>query len=183
MDQKRYRNRARQPRLVAGKVSPWFPLGALAVIVLVLGYASTRPRTTDSEQIVAALNESIKASKEGRPGGVLDKLADGFQVNDQSFSSGQIANFIKKRQPTIDVLQPLPVVTDDDAHIMSPVRVSVNFLGGDHGITVPDVDIHFRRESARAWLIFPVHTWHMTKINVPPDALSSLGPLAGLGEL
>ena len=183
MDQKRYRIRARQSRRIAGKVSPWLPVAALAVIVLVLGYASSRPRTSDSEQIVAALNDSIKASKEGRPGGVLDKLADGFQVNNQSFSSGQIADFIKKHKPSVSVLQPAPVVTDDDAHIISPVRVSVDFLGSDHGITIPDVDIQFHRESARAWLIFPVSTWHMTKINVPPDALSNLGPLVGLGDL
>src|SRR5579862_4069605 len=162
MDQKRHRNGSRQPRVIAGKVSPWFPIGALAVIVLFLGYASTRPKTSDSEQIVAALNESIKASKEGRPGGVLDKLADGFQINNQTFTSGQIADFIKKRQPTVDVLQPLPVVTDDNAQIVSNVRVTVNILGGNHAITVPDVDIHFRREDARAWLIFPIHSWHMT---------------------
>ena len=183
MDQERHRNGARPLREIAGKVSPWLPFAALAVIVLVLGYVSSRPKKSDSEQIVAALNDSIQASKEGRPGGVLDKLSDGFQVNSQSVTTGQIADFIKNRKPTVDVLQPAPVVTADDAHIISPVRVSVSFLGSDHGITVPDVDIQFHRETARAWLIFPVSTWRMTKINVPPNALSNLGAIAGLGDL
>ncbi|MHB8637528.1 MAG: hypothetical protein ACYC96_13750 [Fimbriimonadaceae bacterium] len=164
-------------------MSPWIPVVALAVVVLGVGYMSTRPKESDSEQIVAALNDSIQASKDGRPGGVLDKLADGFKLNDQTVSTGQIADFIKKRRPSIDVLQPLPVVEDDVAHIVSPVRVSVHILGDDHGITVPDVDIQFHRETARAWLIFPVRTWHMTKIDVPPNALENLGPLAGLTDL
>lgn len=182
MDKNRYRSGTRRGLKLAGKANPWIPLVGLAVIVLILGYASSRPRKSDSEQIVAALDESIKSSKEGRPGGVLDKLADGFQVNNQSFSSTQIAEFIKKRQPTIEVLQPLPTVTDDDAHIVSPVRVSIHLLGMDHGITLKDVDIQFHRETARAWLIFPVPTWHVTKINVPAEAMNSLSPLGGFSD-
>jgi hypothetical protein len=181
MDQKRYRNRARQSSRIVGKVSPWLPLSALAVIVLILGYVSSRPRTSDSEQIVAALNESIAASKEGRAGGVLDKLAEGFQVNDQSFTSSQIAQAIKKYQPNVSVLEPAPTITDDDAHIVSPVKLSVSILGGNHDFTIKNVDIQFRRESARAWLIFPVSTWHLAKVNTPEDALSGFSVLGTLG--
>jgi len=181
MDQQRHRNRSRVPVRLAGKISPWIPLAALAVIVLVLGHASSRPRTSDSEQIVAALNDSIKASKEGRAGGVLDKLAEGFQVNNQSLTSSQIANAIKKYQPNVTVLQPLPVVTNDEAHILSPVKLSVNILGGSHDFTLKDVDIEFHRETSRAWLIFPVDTWHMTKVNMSEDSLSGFSFLGGMG--
>lgn len=182
MDHQRYRSSSGRHGL-AGKANPWLPLIGLAAVVLLLGYLASRPRGSDADQIVAALNESIKASKEGRPGGVLDKLADGFQVNNQSLASGQIADFIKKHHPDIEVLQPLPVVTADDAHIVSPVKVSFDLLGSSHGVTVDNVDIEFHRETARAWLIFPVPAWHVTKISVPEDSIGTLAPLSGFGTL
>ncbi len=168
-------------RLITGAVSPWVYLTAMAAIVLVLGFLASRPKGTDSDQVKVALEDSIKASREGRPGGVLDKLSAAFQVNDQSVSSGQVANAIKRFQPAIDVDKPSPVVTEDTAHVISPMKVTLNVMGHSSEYTVNNVDIEFHREIGNKWLIYPVSTWHMTQIHLPSDVMTQFEGLGGIG--
>jgi hypothetical protein len=153
------------------------------VIVLGLAFYASRPKGSDADQVKVALDESIKASREGRPGGVLDKLSAAFQVNDQSVSSNQVASAIKKFQPSIEVDKPNPVVTDDVAHVISPMVVTVSLLGQSRAVTVPNVDIEFHKEAGHVWLIFPASTWRMTEIHLPPDALTQFEGFAAMGGL
>ncbi|HZH98180.1 MAG TPA: hypothetical protein VEX38_04350, partial [Fimbriimonadaceae bacterium] len=59
-------------------------VAVLAVVFLGMAYAAgVFGGPSDKEQIQTALDEAILASKEGRPGGVLDYLSQNFKVNEE----------------------------------------------------------------------------------------------------
>jgi len=130
----------------------------------------------DTALIVQALAESIKASKEGRPGGVMDKLSDNLQLNGENESGNQreIARFIRDSRPDVTVDDMTPVVTGDQATIISPVDFKVSVLGVNQDRHLKEVTIIFRKEEDRDWLIFPVKRWKLAEVHVSPSAIADL---------
>src|SRR4051812_26701147 len=99
-----------------------WPLVLLILAVLVVGgkfIYNVLNKVDDKTQIQQALAEAIKASKEGRPGSVVDKLADNFKVNEVQASTRQIADFVKNNHPEVNVKDTEPVVSGDTAQITS----------------------------------------------------------------
>ena len=129
---------------------------------------------SDDKQIQDELQRSIEASREGRPGGVMDMLSSQLSYNGQDASGnlGQVAQFIKKQRPDITVEKPDPIITGDEAHIVSPVDISVSFLGQQKSFHLKNVTLAFQRESTRKYLFFPSTTWRLT--NVRADTPSDL---------
>lgn len=152
--------------------------GLVAIGFLVYGWFATRPRGSESDQVVAALNASIEASKKGESGGVLDKLSEAFTVNRQAVTMREVANVIDKYRPAISVEQPKPVITGDTATIISSVTANLSFGGNSQSFTIKNVVINFRRESAHTWLIYPVSVWRVTDIRLPDDVASQLASLS-----
>lgn len=130
----------------------------------------------DKSLIVEALAESIKASKEGRPGGVMDKLSDNLQLNGENEHGNQtqIARFIRNSRPEVTVADMDPVVTGDEATIRSAVDLKVELLGFNQSRHMKDVTIVFRKEEDRDWLIFPNRRWKLAEVHVPPDSVADL---------
>lgn len=138
-------------------------------------------RGSDAKLIKDALAESIKASKEGRPGSVMDLLSDKLKVNDQDTGPRrQIAEFIKNSRPDITVKDVEPVInpTNGTAKITSSVHLKVGAFGQNIDTDIPNVTLTFRREDGTQWLLFPVKQWKLSDVSVPIDSLP-----AGLSAL
>ena len=161
---------------MSGKKAAYILLG-LAAILVVLRFAVFSGGKDDAVLIREALAESIKASKEGRPGGVLDKLRERFKINDTAPGSRQVADFVRKNRPEVVVMKPDPVITGDTAQINSPVKLTFDFLNQHFDTTVDNVTIRFEREDSRQWLIFPSKQWRVTQVDVPEGAMPQLPSL------
>jgi hypothetical protein len=127
---------------------------------------------SDRQQIEDALQKSIQASKEGRPGGVMDLLGDNLSYNGQNASQdlGQVARFIKNQKPDITVEKPDPIITGDEAQVVSPVDITVSFLGQQKSFNLKDVILVFRREPSRQFLVFPSTRWQLIEVRAQAPA-------------
>jgi hypothetical protein len=148
----------------------------LVVIVGVRVIVSRLNAPSDQELIQTALAESIKASKEGRPGGVMDLLSRNLKLNDMDTSGnrGQIAQFIRENQPDVNVENKHAVIAGDEAQIISPVQLEMNFLGNKMSRNLDEVTLIFKRESDMEYLIFPTKKWKLAEVRVPEDAVQQL---------
>jgi hypothetical protein len=143
-------------------------LGLGAIFIGILIVFVTGGQRSDEELIRLALAESIEASREGRPGGVMDHLSDQFMINEQSPGTRvQIAKFIRDSKPEVEVLDPNPVVHGDTAEIVSPVRIQVNYFAFSADETIPDVRLQFEREEGRRFVFFPARKWRLVHVQVP----------------
>ena len=133
----------------------------------------------DKTLVREALAESIKASKEGRPGGVMDKISNKLTVNgDERFSSGQIIQFIKNSKPDVEVQRPEPIVIGNEARITSPVSLKVSMPGGNEiNQTLDNVTLIFEKEDSMSWLIIPSKQWRLKEVTLPENFMSQLTPL------
>lgn len=149
----------------AVKVTVGIVAGCVIVGVPVL---KVYPGPSDKERIQTALNESIQASKEGRSGGVLEYLTDQFSINDQDVGNRrQIGAMIRDSKPDVEITRREPEIFDDNAKIVSPVRVKAKMLGQEFDYSFEDVTILFKKEPSRAWLVLPTHTWRLDKVYLP----------------
>jgi hypothetical protein len=154
---------------------------SLAVVLVGARLAFFGGSKDDASLIREALAESIKASKEGRPGGVLDKLSEKFTVNNEEPGKKNVADFVRKSKPEIVVTKPDPVVNESEgtAQINSPVHLNFNFLGQKYDAEVPNVTIRFAREDSRQWLIFPSKQWRVTEVEVPQESIPNIPGMGG----
>lgn len=155
----------------------------LAVVVLVaLRLTVFAPRPNDQELIKEALDQSIQASKEGRPGGVMDIISEKFNINGmRPGSRWDIAKFIRDSKPDVVVEDTTAFVDGDKARITSPVQLKMSFLNQKWDRRVDDVTIVFEKEDARRYLIFPTRKWRLTDVVLPPDAAQQIVP-EGMGQ-
>lgn len=149
--------------------------GILAlVVVAVFGLAIVSQlagQGDDKQKIQQALRDSLEASRKGEPGKVLDSLSGKLNVNGQEASGfgTQIASFIRKQKPDITVTNQTPIITGDEARIISPVKLQVSVpVLGEKSVTVKDVTLVFHKESAHEYLVIPVTKWRLTEVSAPP---------------
>jgi len=148
----------------------------VAALVVILGIRigiSAMSKPDDQKLIQAALKESIEASKEGRPGGVLDLLSDNLKFNSQDLTvnKSQIARFIHDNKPDVEVKDQKALVTGDEARIVSPVELTLGPFGHR---TMNEVTLVFNKEAAREFLIVPTHRWRLVDVRVPDTALTDM---------
>jgi hypothetical protein len=161
-----------------GKTTKMFLiLGALLVLLMggrALFYAAN-PQD-DKTLIQKALAESIKASKEGRPGGVMDKLSVNIKYNNENVGSADrdIARYIRSSKPDIELENTIPVVTGDEATIVSPVNLKVALLGQSVSRRLNEVTLVFRKEADRDFLVFPTTRWKLAEVRVPEASVAGL---------
>jgi len=153
----------RTGRYVAGAIGALIILGLLWIL---LG-----PKPNDQEQIKEALNNAIQASKEGRPGGVLDYIADTIEVNGAKYRSGQeVANAIKKYKPDVKVQKMDPVVNGDKGTITSDVQLSIAIKT----ISIPNVTFKFGKEQGHKWLVVPTNDWKLEGVDLPQESVDAI---------
>jgi len=132
----------------------------------------------DKQLIATALAESIKQSKEGRPGGVLDLLAANLKVNGESVggNNAQVMKYIRENKPDVTVENMDPVVTGDEATLVSPVNISISFLGHSVDKQLKDVHMVFQKLDDKEWLVIPTHRWKLTEVQVQDTSMADLMP-------
>jgi len=148
----------------------------LAIVLVLIGVriaVGLANRPDDQKLIQTALQEAIEASKEGRPGGVVDLLSSNLKVNnmDVQGNRGQIVRFIRDNKPNVDVKNKRAIITGDEARIVSPVELSLPIIGGR---TLKEVTMIFRKEDAMEYLVFPTRKWRLTEVRVPEGTLADL---------
>jgi len=154
-----------------------FALGVLALLVLVVGgrfiYGIVN-KPDDKTMIQQALADAVQASKEGRSGSVIDKIADNFNVNGEHPGRQQIADIVRKNHPEVEIQNTDPVITGDSAQITSDVTVKLNVLGSEHDLTFKDAQLVFTKEAGTDWLIIPATKWRLSAARVSESDLSGL---------
>lgn len=142
--------------------------GAIAALTFIAFGMGLFGAPSDEELIQTALDTAIKAGQEGRPGSVIEFLANDFQVNEQRFSMGQIAERIKSLKPKAEFANRKPTITGDTASLTSDIKLSVSLP--PMNVDVDKVTVEFEKRSARKWLIFPTRQWQLTKVIVPAES-------------
>lgn len=141
-------------------------IGAALVILVGGKVISNANGPSDQDQIQTALSKSIEASREGRPGGVMDKLSSRFKVNNEIPASfRQIAQFIKDSKPDINVAPANAVVTGDEARMVTSVRFKVKLGEEPVEQNFNPVTLIFRKESARDWVVIPTKKWKLAEVD------------------
>ncbi|MBX3113801.1 MAG: hypothetical protein KF836_04475 [Fimbriimonadaceae bacterium] len=135
----------------------------LALIgVLVSGYVFA---PNDKELIQRALDESTTAAREGKPSPVLDHLSRTFTYGGEATSTYDISKMIHQAKPVIVILDPAPQIEGETARVVSPVSVTVNYLGLDFNDTIPEVNIELKKENGFKWLFVPEPRWRITSVS------------------
>ncbi len=147
---------------------------ALVLVGIMVTLVATN-HPSDDVLIKQALTESIEASRKGQAGGVLDLLSKQLKVNQQAApESSSIAKFIRESRPDITLTNEKPLVTGDEARIVSPMDLKLNFLGQSVSRHLDNVTLVFRREEGRSLLFLPVAKWRLSEVRMPENQVESL---------
>lgn len=146
-------------------------VAVIAVLVAVMALISQGNASSDQDQILAALQRSIEDSKDGRPGGVIDLIDRHLQVNGEAVEvqNRTIAKLVRAQKPEVVVSDPRPLVTGDEARIVSPVNIKFSILGQTVERKLASVTLIFRREVFRDWGITPRSKWRLAEVQAPED--------------
>lgn len=145
-------------------------ISVVAVLLVLVGLQmalSSGP--TDKQLILQALDRSLKASEEGRPGGMIDFLSDSLEFNNELVTDKrQIARFVRDAHPELTVKGGEPEIQGDQATMSTSVRVKFALpMGFAFDQTFDDVQLMFRKEPGTKWLIFPDTKWRLARVVAP----------------
>lgn len=131
----------------------------------------------DRKLIQEALDESIKASREGKPGGVLENISVNFKFNDSEIGGrGDIGQYVKQMRPDVEILQRDPTISGDTAKIISDVKVRFKLGPVESEQRVENVVITLQRETGTKFGVIPVKKWRIVTVSAPTfDPASALG--------
>lgn len=152
---------------VARNMKKWI-IGSAVVVLLALLAAPMIFRPSDDVLIKEALDESVKASREGRPGGVMDYLSSSLKFNDDdSASRGEIAQYIKRAKPDIVIANPAATINGETASVVSPVTVTFSWGPVSKPIQLDNVEILLAKETGTKFLVVPTVKWRIREIKAP----------------
>jgi hypothetical protein len=129
---------------------------------------------SDEKLIRDALQESLRASKEGRPGGVVELLSDQLQFNEEMVpNKRQIAQFVRDSRPEVSVSEKSLEVRGERALMVADVSVRLATpLGFNLDRIFRDVQLQFRKEPGTRLLILPDSKWRLYRVLAPDTSLS-----------
>lgn len=160
------------------KGNAWWIVAIAVALLAFVGYGLFAPSPSDEEQIKAALAESLKAGKEGRPGSVLELLSRNFKVNEeQVVGRRDIGQYIRDYKPNIEIRNQTPTVSGDSAEIVSPAKVSISVP--PVSIDIRQVTLGFKKEHTTRMLIFPAKDWKLESVTVPEEVVGEVMATAG----
>lgn len=163
----------------AGKKILLTTVGIVAALVVGRIAIGLINQPDDKTLIMKALKEAQVASKEGKPGGVLDFLSSDLTVN-QSEAAGakrNIADYIKKMKPDVEFQDSEPQILGESARLDTAAKVTIGILTMTKSFDLPSTVIRFEKEESREWLIIPKKTWKIKSIEVPMESLTNLPEL------
>lgn len=120
----------------------------------------------DRELIHEALAESIVASREGKPGGVLEYLSRDLTFNDEPVQgNAEISRVISMSRPDVRVINAEPEIFGDRAQIVSPVEIKLSIPGVGVNQRLERVIITFSKEPGTRWLVLPYPKWRISGVS------------------
>jgi hypothetical protein len=148
-------------------------VGVLLIGKVGLGFLN---QPDDKTLISQAIKEAQSASKEGRPGGVLDFLSFDLDVNGNKVEGTRrdIAQYIKNSKPDIELTSIEPIITGEDARLETPATVKIGVAMFSKAVTIPSVVVNLKKEVDREWFIIPKKSWKITQIRADLSELTSM---------
>jgi len=138
--------------------------------------AFTQP---DDVLIHQALTEAEQASREGRPGAVLQHLSQSFTINNDSLGGVDIGQYVRQNHPDINVDFTEPRIEGSYAVMEAPASVRLHVLSFDQVFRVPKVKLSFHKESGHDWMGLPIPEWRLSGVDVSASTASTF---AATGE-
>ncbi|HEY3780443.1 MAG TPA: hypothetical protein VGL56_05125 [Fimbriimonadaceae bacterium] len=156
-------------------------IGLALVFIGTVGFILLRPKPSDQDQIQTALANAVKASKEGRAGGVVEYLASNVQVNGEKYDiNNQFASFIRKYHPDIKLGAINPKIDGDDATVTTDLDISLL----NNSIKMPNVTFKLHKEHDKTLLFFPSEHWKVTGASAPEEAYQQImGEISSSGGM
>jgi len=149
------------------KLVKWL-VGVIALCGIALFVISSLKSGDDRKLIQEALDQSISASREGKPGGVLENISTNFKFNDSEIATrGDIGQYVKNMRPEVEILQREPTITGDTAKIISDVKVKFRLGPVESEQKIENVVITLQRENGTKFGIIPTKKWRIVTVSVP----------------
>lgn len=147
-----------------------------AIAAVLVGFQFVGSKESDPQLIQRALDESLQASREGRPGSALDLLSKSFEVNGMTIlNRAEVAKYIQQQKPDIALASTVATIEGERAFIRTDVTLSTSGLIKFSG-TIPNVELEFARESGTTLLIIPNKRWRLVKVTAPPESINAFAP-------
>lgn len=140
------------------------PVLAVLIIGFVGGALLFGPK--DQALIEEALDESIRASRQGSAGGVLDYLSRNLTYDGMPVGNKQdIARVVRSMRPDIVVLdRQVQMEGENTAKIVSPVTFKPAMQKEGEPTRIDNVTIVFRKESGTRWGVIPYPKWRIVEV-------------------
>lgn len=168
--------------IVKKQTKVWLAAVAASIVIVTAFGLGLFGGPSDRELIQTALKESIDASREGRPGGVMEYLSKNFSVNDEQFGTRDIAKTIRDLKPHVELESTEPLIAGESATITSPVKLSMSIPPMNYSLA--QVTLSFTKESATRWLIFPTKKWRLTRVEIPSEVVEEVkSQFSGVSQL
>lgn len=146
------------------------------IAVVIVGFQFVGSGESDQQLIQRALDESLQASREGRPGSALDLLSKSFEVNGMTIlNRAEVAKYIQQQKPDISLASTVATIDGERAVIRTDVTLSTSGLIKFSG-TIPNVELEFARETVTKLLFIPAKQWRLVKVTAPPESISAFAP-------
>ena len=139
----------------------------VAITGLTVLFIVTAP--TDEQLIRSAIDESVQASREGKPNPVLDNLTRTFTWNGQTvgLNRSEVSRYVRLGRPEIDLAPYRPEINDDKATVVTDAHIKIEFQSLKFDQTVPGLEIKRKRETGTRWLVFPSARWKIYEVTAP----------------
>lgn len=138
------------------------------VLILIFALVVVVTRPSDEDLIQEALERSIAASREGKPGGVFEHLSRSFTYNESAITSRRdVGQYINQLKPAIELSNREPNISGNTAMILTDVHLEIGMLNYRQEFTVPGVEIELAKESGTRWGFIPYPQWRIVSVEAP----------------
>ena len=139
---------------------------AVAVAGLAVLFFVTAP--SDDQLVRQAIDESTRASREGRPGGVLEYLSPYLAINaDPMIDRSDIARVVRLSKPEVRFGPYAPQIDGEAALVRADVAVKMSFQGLNIDTTFHGVQVKLTKTTGVRWLFLPGSKWKITEVAAP----------------
>jgi hypothetical protein len=130
----------------------------------------------DKTLIKEAIQDCVKASREGRGGGVLDYISNNFTLNSSEVAGNrsEVSRYVKNMKPDVEFLNIQPVIMGDEAKVESPAKFTMSLLTMSKTFDIPQVTVTLRKEEERTWFLVPTKRWKVSDIQVPMESIPQI---------
>ncbi|MBL8068870.1 MAG: hypothetical protein JNM28_10500 [Armatimonadetes bacterium] len=140
----------------------WLAFPAVGLVAfLASGYLFA---PSDQQMIDKALKESTDAAAKGEPSDVLKYLSRSFTYGGEAANTFDISKVIHQARPKIAILETRASIHGEDAEVVTPVDVQLDYMGFAINKTIPNVSITLKKESSFKWGIVPEPRWRITGV-------------------